>query len=316
MNSTGRNPARHGVGRWLHEPMLHFLLIGALLFGVYAYVKPGSGEKRSPHEIRLTLDDLAQLEILFESKWRRAPTPEEFNALVESRVKEDILYREALSMGLDKNDTIVKRRMAQKMKFLAEDVAATREPTVVELRNWYKRNSGRFALPGRISFRHLYFSPDRRGNRVRDDAADALSKLAGKSQDAKLAGSLADMFMFQDYYRDRTPEQLGKEFGPQFAIAVGKIAPGSWQGPIQSGFGWHLVFVDAVIPGRVPAFEEVESDVKTAWLGEQKELAWQKAYKEMRAKYTVRIPVPPGGASPPLPQQTKGGSASLERGGP
>ena len=99
--------------------------------------------------------------------------------------------------------------------------------------------------------------------------------------------------MFQDYYRDRAPEYLGKEFGPPFALAVAKLAPGSWQGPIESGFGWHLVFVDTVIPGRVPAFEEIEPDVKTAWLGEQKALAWEKAYKEMRAKYTVLLPAPP-----------------------
>ena len=107
------------------------------------------------------------------------------------------------------------------------------------------------------------------------------------------AGSLADPFMFQDYYRDRAPEFLGKEFGPKFAQAVAKLPPGSWQGPIESGFGWHLVFVDTVIPGRVPAVEEIEPDVKTAWLGEQKELAWRKAYEAMRAKYTVLLPAPP-----------------------
>ena len=99
--------------------------------------------------------------------------------------------------------------------------------------------------------------------------------------------------MFQDYCRDRAPDYLGKEFGPQFAHAVAKLPAGSWQGPIESGFGWHLVFVDTVISGRVPAFEEIESDVKTAWLNEQKALAWDKAYKEMRAKYTVLLPAPP-----------------------
>ena len=99
--------------------------------------------------------------------------------------------------------------------------------------------------------------------------------------------------MFQDYYRDRAPDYLGKEFGPQFAQAVQKLPSGSWQGPIESGFGWHLVFVDTVIPGRVPDFEEIESDVKTAWLAAQKAVAWDKAYKEMRAKYSVLLPAPP-----------------------
>lgn len=253
----------------------------------------------SSKEIRLSLDDLAQLAILFKAQWRRDPTPEEFRLMVEEKVRGEILYREALAMGLDKGDEIVKRRMAQKMQFLAEDVAAAREPASAELKAWYAQNERRFAQPPRISFRHLYFSPDRRGARARDDAAAALAKLAGQPQDAKIAAALADRFMFQDYYRDRAPDYLGKEFGPSFALAVAKLAPGSWQGPIESGFGWHLVFVDTVVPGRVPAFEEIESDVKAAWLAEQKTQAWDKSYKDMRARYTILLPSAPADAPAP-----------------
>ena len=226
--------------------------------------------------------------------------------MVENKVQQEILYREALAMGLDKNDEIVKRRMAQKMQFLAEDVAAAREPTTAELRSWFEKNSAKFAQPPRLSFRHLYFSPDRRGARARDDAAQALAKLAGQPVDAKIAGSLADAFMFQDYYRDRAPDYLGKEFGPPFALALAKLPPGSWQGPVESGFGWHLVFVDTMIPGRVPAFEEIEPDVRTAWLGEQKALAWEKAYKKMRANYTVLLPAPPESSAASSSSQTEG----------
>ena len=96
--------------------------------------------------------------------------------------------------------------------------------------------------------------------------------------------------MFQEYYRDRGTDFLGKEFGPQFALAVAKLPIGSWQGPIESGFGWHLVFVESASPGHVPDFEEVEPELKTAWLSEQKALAWEKAYQELRAKYTVLLP--------------------------
>ena len=103
--------------------------------------------------------------------------------------------------------------------------------------------------------------------------------------------------MFQEYYRDRAADFLGKEFGPNFALAVAKLAPGSWQGPVESGFGWHLVFIDVLIPGRVPAFEEVEDDVKQAWFAAQKALAWEKAYKEMRVKYTVQLPTAAADAS-------------------
>jgi len=245
----------------------------------------------------LTLDDLAQLEMLFESQWRRPPTPEEFSALVENRIREDILYREALALGLDREDTIVKRRMAQKMQFLAEDMAAARAPTDEELRSWFEEHGDRFALPPRVGFRHLYFSTDRRGARAQEDAAEALARLAGQPQDSQLAAQLADPFMFQDYYADSTPEEIAREFGPEFAQAVAKLAPGSWLGPVESGFGWHLVFVTSAIPGRIPAFEEVEPDVRTAWLGEQKAESWRKAYAQLRAKYTVLLPVPPDGAT-------------------
>jgi parvulin-like peptidyl-prolyl isomerase len=276
--------------RLLREPLFHFLLLGVVLFAVAGFMQRGRGGVESSKQIQLTLDDLRQLDIYFQSQWRRPPAPEEFSRLVADKVQEEVLYREALAMGLDKEDTIVKRRMAQKMQFLAEDVAAIHEPSTAELMAWYEKNSDKFAFPSRVSFRHLYFSPDRRAERARDDTVKALAKLAGQPEDSKLAASLADPFMFQDYYGDRTSEQLAKDFGPGFAQAVSKLKPGSWQGPIESGYGWHLVFVHSVIPGRVPAFEEVEPDVKSAWLGEQKALAWEKTYQEMRAKYTVLVP--------------------------
>jgi peptidyl-prolyl cis-trans isomerase C len=281
------------VKRWLREPLLHFLLIGLLLYGVYAYINRGRIGIESPRQIVLSLDELATMTGYFESQWHRPPTPQEFQAMVEDKIKEEVLYREGLVMGLDKGDTIVKRRMAQKMQFLAEDVAAAHEPSTAELKTWFGKNTNKFALPSRYSFRHVYFSPDKRGPNAHDDATKALAGIAGQPEDSPLIGSAADRFMFQDYYGDRAPSAIAKEFGPQFAVALEKLKPGSWQGPIESGFGWHLVFVDTVIPGRIPAFEEVESEVKTAWLGEQKAQAWQKAYQMMRAKYTVFLPAPP-----------------------
>ena len=289
--------------RLLREPLLHFLILGTLLFSVYAYTERGRVGVESSKQIRLSFDELAQLAMVFQSQWRREPTPEELGRLVENKIQEEILYREGLAMGLDKDDSIVKRRLAQKMQFLAEDVAAAREPTAAELRSWYEKNSDKFAQAPRVSFRHLYFSPDRRGARAREDAQSALATLTGQPEDSKLAASLADPFMFQEYYRDRAPEFLGKEFGPRFALAVPALKAGSWQGPIESGYGWHLVFVDTAIHGRVPAFEEIEGDVQTAWLADQKAIAWEKAYKDMRAKYTVLLPMPPDSASASVAQK-------------
>ena len=215
--------------RLLREPLVHFLLLGAILFGLHSFTPAGRTASASSKEIRLSLDEISQLPLLHQSQWRRPPTVQELQRLIENKVQQEILYREALAMGLDKDDEIVKRRMAQKMQFLAEDVAAAREPTTAELRSWFEENSAQFAQPPRLSFRHLYLSPDRRGARARADAEQALAKLAGQPVDAKIATSLADPFMFQEYYRDRAPDYLGKEFGPQFALAVAKLPPGAWQ---------------------------------------------------------------------------------------
>jgi len=251
-------------------------------------------------QIVLTFDQLTRLATVFEAQWGREPTPRELDRLVEADVKEEILYREGLALGLDRDDEIVRRRMAQKMQFLAEDVAASYRPTDAELKAWFVQNTKLFEEPQRVSFRHLYFSPDRRGANARSDAEKALTEVKDAPQDVKFAG--ADPFMFQDFYRDRTAEYLDKEFGPPLTAAVEKLAAGSWQGPIQSGFGWHLVFVDTVIPARTPAFEEIEPDVKQAWLSDQKEKSVKKAYEEMRAKYTVLMPAPPPEGAPPPPR--------------
>jgi peptidyl-prolyl cis-trans isomerase C len=298
--------------RLLREPLVHFLLIGTALFTAYAWFEPEHDDAPESKQFRLSLAEIAHQVMLFQAQWKREPTPQELARLMESRVQEEVLYREGLLLGLDKEDTIVKRRIAQKMQFLAEDVAAAREPASAELRDWYRQHAEQFALPARYSFRHLYFSPDHRGANTRADAERALSKLLGQPEDTALAETLADPFMFQDYYRDRASEFLGKELGPNFAIAIAQLAPGSWQGPVESGFGWHLVFVDTVIPGRVPDFDEVAPDVKIAWLNAQKASAWETAYKTMRAQYTVLLPAMPDNSAsesaqaarpnaPPLP---------------
>jgi hypothetical protein len=296
--SESKNFLSAAFKRLLREPLLHFLLIGLALFAVYAYMHRGRMGIESSRQIPITLDELRQMDLYFDSQWHRPPTPQEFQAMVEDKVREEVLYREGLAMGLDKDDEIVKRRMAQKMQFLAEDLASAHEPSTGELKAWFDKNKQKFALSSRYSFRHLYFSPDKRGKNAEDDAAKALAKIAGQPEDSKLAASFGDQFMFQDYYGDRTPEAIAKEFGPQFAAALEKLKPGSWQGPVESGYGWHLVYLDTVIPGRIPAFEEMEFDVKTAWLAEQKQTTWQKAYAEMRAKYSVLLPGPPDKNAP------------------
>ena len=158
------------------------------------------------------------MDTYFESQWHRQPTPAEFRPLVEDKIREEVLYREALAMGLDKDDTIVKRRMAQKMQFLAEDVAAAHEPSTAELEAWFEKNSRQVRPAQPLSASAISISPPTSAVRTRTKMPPkALAKIAGQPEDSKLAASFGDPFMFQDYYGDRSSNQLAKEFGPVFA---------------------------------------------------------------------------------------------------
>jgi hypothetical protein len=285
-----RPPLSLLLQKGLREPLLHFLVIGALIFATYNLVNPPGNATNRTDRIVLTPDDLRQLVVQWLAQGRPPPTRDEMRGLIEQKVSEEVLSREAVALGLDKNDEMIKRRLAQKMDFLAEDIAALQDPGDAVLSSWFARHSDQFALPPRLSFRHLYFSFDR-GPGARDAAAAALARIAGESLDSsEVAAAGADSFMFQDYYAERAPDQVTREFGPDFAKAAFGLRPGVWQGPIQSGYGWHLVHVDALEPGRVPAFEEVEADVKFAWLDQRQREVKRTAFEAMRARYTVVVP--------------------------
>jgi hypothetical protein len=274
----------------LGEPLLQFLVVGVLLFGVYRIVSPAPEEAVDAQKIELTKDDIRQLAITWLAQGRPLPTPEQLRSLVDQKVTEEILYREAVELGLDRDDQIIKRRLAQKMDFLTADLAALDEPSVADLTAWFGQNSDRFALPSHLSFRHLYFSFDKRGEASRQSASAALALVAGKSATSPEIAAIGDPFMFRNYYGDATPVQMAKEFGRDFAKELFTLRPGSWQGPVQSGYGWHLIWIDSIEPGRVPAFEEVAPDVKSAWLDDRYREVKRTALAEMRSRYAVTVP--------------------------
>ena len=280
--------------RWLREPLLHFLLAGVLLFAGYRCLHP---ELAAPSD-----DQSDRADGRRSSPARRSPgprngigrrQPDEMRGLVEGRIREEILYREALALGLDQDDTIVKRRLAQKMEFLADDVSALRDPSADELRAWYAKNSERFAEPGRRSFRHVYFSTDRRGDRAR--AGRRSSALQARRQTCGFADGRDDRRSIH------VPGPLRRSGSGTDRLHLRKLVrrcgrqapPGSWQGPIESGLGWHLVFVTSATPGRVPAYDEIEPDIKAAWLDEQRAAARQRAFEAMKAHYEIRLPEAP-----------------------
>jgi hypothetical protein len=297
-----RRPARLGcLGGRLRDPLVAFLVAGAALFLVYRLLHPVTGEAHAVKRIVVTQEDLHQMSVAWLAQGRQPPTEEEMRHLVERWVRDEILFREALELGLDQSDTIVKRRMVQKMEFLAEDLSDLREPTREDLEAFLRQNASRFVDPPRATFRHLYFSPDRRGAGAREAAEQARVELTARPAEAPDPATLADRFMLQDYYPQRTPEQVAKDFGPGFAREVFSRATGGWQGPIESGLGWHLVWIEVLTPGRLPELDEIEGAVRNAWIDERRDEFKRRSYARMRARYEVVLPdtaVAPSSAVP------------------
>ena len=282
----------HSKGIWrrlLGEPLVHFFAVGALVFGAYLAFneEPASVNEQT---IQISANEIRQIAIGWVAQGRPLPTQEQMQSLIDQRVAEEVLFREGLALGLDRNDEIIKRRVAQKMDFLAADIAAMQVPDRAELSEWYAAHSDEFAIPPRISFKHLYFSPDKRGSAASSDAAAAVQAIAGKAADSAEIDALADPFMLHSYYSSSTPDLILKEFGPSFSSALFKLELGGWRGPVQSGFGWHLVWIDTLEPGRIPSFDEVQADVKSAWTDAQYAEVKRTALEEMSARYTVVVP--------------------------
>ena len=278
--------------RVLGDPLVHFLVVGIIVVGGYKIFgpEPPPVEDANSRRIEITQDDLRQLAVTWLAQGRPAPTPEQLRSLVEQKVTSEILFREAIALGLDRDDEIIKRRLAQKMDFLVADVSAMAPPGPGELETWYEKNSAQFAHPPRISFRHLYFSTDIRGAGARNAAAESLIRIAGRPPDSPEVTAVADPFMFQSYYGGTTPAQMAKEFGPAFSDALFRLERGSWQGPIESGYGWHLIWIDSLERGRIPNYDEVEPDVRKAWQHERYREVKERAIAEMRSRYTISVP--------------------------
>ena len=277
--------------RTLHEPLVHFLLLGVALFVLYALFTT-SADQPASSRIELSTEDLNQLRVTWMAQWQRPPTDEEMRGLIDNRVQQEILYREALALGLDQNDEIIKRRLAQKMEFLTEDLSAIRAPEPEELKTWFDKNSAKFALPGRITFRHLYFSPDKRGQQAQHDSEQALQVISEKKIDPSLDTRFGDRFVDQNYFVDCSSEQVSKIFGSVFAESLFKLkASGTWQGPVESGLGWHLIWIETIAPGRLPSFEEVDPErVKSEWTTDRREETKRKAFADIRQRYEIVLP--------------------------
>jgi len=275
--------------RILREPLLHFLLLGVALFVAYSLMRgSGSGE---PGKIIVTQGQIENLAAGFAKTWQRPPTAEELSRLVNYHVREEVYYREALAMGMDKDDTVVRRRLRQKMEFVTEDMVAQVQPTDEELSAYLQAHADAFRTRQLFTFSQLYLSPERHGQHMADDAAQLLTQLnqAGSKVDAS---TLGDPLMLEHAFADVPGSEVASQFGDKFAANLGELAPGQWQGPIESGYGMHLVFVSERTPGILPVLAEVHDAVLREWANARRLEANEKFYQELLRHYRVTIEQP------------------------
>jgi parvulin-like peptidyl-prolyl isomerase len=273
--------------RVLKEPLLHFLLAGAAMFGAYAWLNEAAKDPAASkaQQISIGEGDVRWLAENWTTQWRRPPTPDELRGLVTDYLNEQLLAREARDLGLEDNDVIVRRRLAQKLTFLIEDTLRRVEPSEDELERFYRANARRFGSDARISFAHIYFSSQRRAD-ARSDAADALRLLLDIDADEP-TGDLGDRILVEREFHEETEQSISGAFGPDFARAVFSLNSGAWSGPVESGYGWHLVRVSTRRDSQLHPLADVRARVAEEWRREQERAGKQRYLDELRGKYSI-----------------------------
>jgi hypothetical protein len=269
---------------WLREPLLHFLAAGAAIFVLYQVV---GGSELGPREIVVSEARMEALAENFARTWMRPPTAEEIKGLVDDYVREEVYYREAVALGLDRDDTVIRRRLRQKMEFVSEDVASEREPTESELQGYLDKNSAAFVDPPTLTFQQRLFSSDRRGEAALEDARGALRQL--NAGDGVPAAKLGDPSLLPAEMAQATPRDVANVFGEAFAAEVEDAPIDRWIGPVQSPFGVHVVRLSSRKAGRLPTLAEIRPAVLREWQATRQDDANEAFYRGLLEKYDVRM---------------------------
>ena len=272
--------------RALREPLLHFLLLGAGLFITYRLVARPAVDMSGT--IVVTRGQIASMVLGFSRTWQRPPTRDELDGLIRDRVREEVYCREALAIGLDRDDTIIRRRLRQKLEFVTDDIAALADPTDAELSSYLLAHPDSFRTGRTVTFRQVYLNPDKHGENLASDASQLLAYLNRVGSDAH-ATALGDSFLLEHQFAAAPEVEVAKQFGESFAAKLGALARGYWQGPVESGYGVYLVFVSERTEGRLPALAEVRNAVRREWENARRLEANEKFYQERLRRYTVTI---------------------------
>ncbi len=279
------------AARWLREPLLHFLAIGIVLFVLYGQLAPPGGDAGTRIVVpRGTAEELARQHA---ARWHRPPTEEELAALVESWVRDEVMYREGVALGLDRDDPVIKRRVRQKLDVMGEELLASDAPTDAQLADYLAANPERFMRPARIDLEQVFF--DGSGSqaevaRMLEAAREALARGTDPQ-------SIGQPTLLPRRIADTPLDLLARDFGASFAKQVADLPVGQWGGPVRSGFGLHLVRPISLTPPALPPLDTVRSLVAREWENDRRARSAAENYQRMRARYEV-VTEPP---APPKP---------------
>jgi len=279
------------IMRVLREPLVHFLLIGIGLFGLYSIIQPAVDDDLN--RIVITSSQKDQIEAQFSRTWMRSPTEDEYNALIKSYVRDEVYYREAIALGLDKDDMQIRQRMRQKLDFILEDLVVEEVNDEILLL-FLEQHPEKFSQQTQTSFEQLYLNPDKH----QDLVADAVIMLQSL-RDGAIPQTLTDPTMLPYAYRLLTQNEIARQLGNKFALEVEVLVPGEWAGPIYSSLGGHLVKITEQIPSSLPELAEVRSEVEREYHAQRRQQQKDIAYQKMLEGYEVVIE-----------QTTKGKSAN------
>ncbi len=271
--------------KFLKEPLLHFLLLGMLIFVVFGWQQ---GSVFAGSEVRVTAVMQQNMGEVFRRTWQRPPTQYEMDGLIKDRVREELAYREAAAMGLDQDDIIIRRRLRQKLEMLAEDVATLNPPTDAELQTWYREHADDYLIPAKYTLKQIYISLGPTPEETRQRSLSLLARLLDDERkvDIKTAG---DPIMLPQVVRSASVAEIERSFGAQFLDAVVKAPVGQWSGPAVSGFGLHLIKVEESIDAAPAEFADVRAQLARDWLAEQKLKALDEMYAGFAENYSVII---------------------------
>jgi hypothetical protein len=275
--------------RLLKEPFLHFLVLGAVIFIAYHLLSGKAGDE--PQKITITEGQITSMIIGFSRTWQRPPTHEELEGLIRDRVREEVYSREAIAMGLDRDDTIIRRRLQQKLEFVTDDTAAPAEPGDAELAQHLKAHGDLFRINRRLTFKQVYLDPSKHAEHLAQDMDQLLVQLRERGGEVDLS-SLGDPFLLEHRFEAAPTAEVAEEFGEKFVAKLGDIPAGQWCGPVESGFGLHLVFVEERTEGRLPELTEVRDAVLRDWTNARRLESNEKCFEDLLKHYAVTVERP------------------------